>query len=478
MGGFGIRSAFDIGKRSLRAQLAGLNVTGNNIANVNTEGYSRQEVNLKAARPIRMPEGVFGMGVELDGVRRIRDQLIDHQVRLEIQNKGKYDALENLMNQIETIINEPSETGLRSQISRFFDNFYNLANDPENVTLRFNLREHAKVLVSAFNRIDEQFRTLSNDIEFDINQTIKTLNAELAAVAKLNQEILTTEGVSKGTANDLRDARDRKLDEISRITDIFIFEMENGVVNVAAPAMTLVTGNTAMELKLNIRNENGNLVSDIVEKNTGKIFNVNNGKLAGLINTKNELIPHYRDRLNTLAKELIDSVNALHRIGVGLQGSTASVSKDVDFFRGTDAASIALSAQILADVNAIAAAERIDIVKPSGEIETRGAPGDNKIALEIAGLKQKLILSNGTESIIGFFNSIIGEIGIKSREISENVKNEDLLIKQFKNLRDSISGVSLDEEFINLIKYQRGFQAGAKIIVTVDEMYETLINMV
>jgi len=478
MSSFGIRTAFDISKRTLRAQLAGLNVTGNNIANVNTEGYSRQEVSLKSATPLKVPDGIFGMGVELEGVRRIRDNLVDRQIRNEIETKGKNDILERILNQVETILNEPSETGLRSQLSRFFDNFYNLANDPENSTIRYNLREQAKVLVSAFHRIDEQLRILSNDINFELQQAVKNLNSLTGEVAELNNQIQSYEASSRGQANDLRDQRDRALDKISELLDIYIFEKPNGVVNIAAPSGTLVTSNYSMEFEVKTKNVDGNLVSDIVSKDDQGLFTASNGKLAGLIEARNELIPYFRERLDSLAQELTDKVNAFHRLGVGLQGTSGQVPKDNNFFRGSTAAGIDLDFSIIEDVNAIAAAQRIDIELDNGEIETRGAPGDNRIALEIAALKDKLILNDGTESLIDFFNSIVGEVGIKTREAHDRVANEDQLILQFKNMRDSISGVSLDEEFVNLIKYQRGFQAGARIVKTIDEMYETLINMV
>jgi flagellar hook-associated protein 1 FlgK len=477
MGGFGIRSAFDIGRKTLRAQLAGLNITGNNIANVNTEGYSRQEVTLKPDIPIMSTEGVFGTGVVIDGVRRIRDQLIDRQVRTEMQTKGQNEALERVYNQIETTINEPSETGLRIMISDFFDNWSDLANDPENTTMRFNLREQAEVMVDAFHQIDKQLRILSDDINFELENAVNRANALIENIASLNNKILTLEGGSSGTANDLRDQRDRDLDELSTLMDIYAFEKENGVVEVASPARTLVTANFPTKMELVITNVDGNLRTTIVDANDGEEMVINNGKINGLVQSRNEIVPYYRERFDELAYNLITRVNNIHKIGVGIQGTANEIPYDNDFFSGTDSTSIEISQAVQDDENAIAVARKVITELDDGTIKISGAPGDNRIALEIAELKQARVLNNGTQSLIDYLNSVVSEVGMGAKEASDNVANHESLITQFQNLRDSTSGVSLDEEFISLTKYQRGFQAGARVITTVNDMFETLINM-
>jgi len=477
MSGFDIRTAFDIGRKALRAQLAGLNVTGNNISNVNTEGYSREEVVLATDIPIKSPEGIFGSGVKLEGVRRIRDQLVDRQVRTELQTKNRNETLERILSQIETTINEPSDTGLRALMSQFFDNFYGLANDPENSTTRFNLEKSAEVMVEAFHRIDKQLRTLSDDIDFEMRRQVEKVNQLTSKIGELNLQIVNVESTSQGTAGQLRDDRDKALDDLSEILDIYPFEKQNGVVDVSSPSQTLVTSNITSQLDIDVRNENGNLVSDIIDKDSNNVLTLKNGKLSALQEVRNVIIPYYRQKFDDLANELATRVNNIHLAGVGLKGSAAEVPKDNPFFTGTGAVGIDVAQAIKNNVNAIAAARRIDTKLENGEIRTSGAPGDNGIAMQIADLKQALILNNGTESLTDFFDAIISEVGIGVQSAHDKALNEDHLIEQFQNIRDSTSGVSLDEEFINLTKYQRGFQAGARLISTVDEMLQTLINM-
>ncbi|MCP4723553.1 MAG: flagellar hook-associated protein FlgK [bacterium] len=477
MSGFGIRTAFDIGRKTLRSQLAGLNVTGNNIANVNTKGYSRQEVVLKPDITIATTEGVFGTGVTLGGVRRIRDQLIDRQVRTEMQTKGQNEALERVYNQVEATINEPSETGLRILISEFFDNWADLANDPENTTMRFNLREQAKVMVESFHQIDKQLRILSDDIHFELERGIERANTLISNIAGLNNKILLLEGGAQGTANDLRDQRDRDIDELSTMMDIYAFEKVNGVVEIASPARTLVTANFPTEMELVVTNTDGNLRTTIVDASDGEEMVINNGRLNGLMQARNEIVPYYRERFDELAYNLITRVNNVHNIGVGIQGTANEIPYDNNFFTGVDAVSMEVSDTIINNENAIAAARKVITERADGTFEISGAPGDNRIALEIAELKQARVLNNGTQSLIDYLNSVVSEVGIGAKTAHDNVMNHESLITEFQNLRDSTSGVSLDEEFINLTKFQRGFQAGARVITTVNDMFETLINM-
>ena len=477
MAGFGIRAAFDLGRKSLRAQLAGLNVTGNNIANVNTKGYSRQEVSLVTDTTIKTTEGIFGTGVKLDGIRRIRDRLVDRQLRNELHTKSKNEILERILSQIETTINEPSDTGIRSLLSRFFDNFHNLANDPESAVTRINLKESANLLIEAFHRIDKQLRVLSDDVNFELQKSVEKLNSLTQTVAELNAQILSLEAGTNDTANELRDQRDNALDEISELLDIFALEKPNGIVDVAASEQTLVTSRFATSLEVVTRSQNGNLASDIITSEKEDVLKVRNGKLFGLLEARNEIIPNFRELFDTLANELISRVNNIHKVGVGLQGNALKIPKDNDFFSGNSALTIELSNAVNDNVNNIVAARRVDTLLEDGTIQTTGSPGDNRVAIELANLKQELILNKGTQSLIDFFTSIVSKVGIDAQKASVNVLNEELLIRQFQNLRDSTSGVSLDEEFVSLIKFQRGFQAGARIITTVDEMFLTLINM-
>ena len=476
MSGIGINTGFEIAKKGLRSQLAGLNVTGHNISNVATEGYSRQELNLKPSVPFKLTYGVFGTGVEADGVRRIRDTLIDRQLREQTTDVNKYQTYERVLREIETIINEPSEHGIRSLVSEFFDNFHELANDPESMTTRNYIREQARVLTNAMNRVDDQLMILSQSITFEISTRITDVNSILGQISKLNGQIKSLENIGK-SANDSRDQRDKLIDDLSEYMDIYVKEHPSGDMNIASGGRGIVFGARNLEFGVEESSEDGEIVAEIVAAEDLRPVTIRNGQLYALQRMKNEIIPKYRESLDTVAEELISKVNNLHSVGVGLKGTSLVIPTNIDFFQGTDAGTIALSDDIEDNLNNIAAAQRVETTDASGNVEYSGSPGDNTIALQIAGLKTSLVLNNGTQSILDLLNATIGELGVETSDAARIASNNNLLLNELKNIKDSTSGVSLDEEFVNLIKFQRGYQASARVISVIDEMFETLITM-
>ncbi|RKY85528.1 flagellar hook-associated protein FlgK [candidate division KSB1 bacterium] len=473
----GLNTAFNVGKKGLRAQLFALNVTGNNIANVNTEGYSRRKVNLQTSPPLITTEGIFGTGVDIQGVRRIRDNLVDRQIRTSLKELGRQEIKERVLKQIETIYNEPAEKGIRGLLSQFFDNFQELANDPENVSTRYNVREQARVLANAFNRIDDQLTILSRDIEFELERKVADVNDYAKRIADLNEKILAAESVG-GSANDFRDERDRLLDKLAKDIDIVFSESSTGMVNVVAGGRSLVFGGDYTEFKLMTMEVEGELHSYIVGANDNVEFSISNGEIKGLLDARNDIIPRYRQYIDNLAYSLITEVNNIHIIGAGLKGDLPEVPYSNNFFKGTDAGDIALDDAIEENVNNIAAAYRETTTDEQGRVVVTANPGDNRIALEIAELKRRLVLQNGIQSIPDYLNSIIGNLGVETQQAMGTGLNQKRLIEQFQNIRDSTSGVSLDEEFVDLIRYQRGYQASARFVKAIDEVFQTLVNLV
>ena len=474
----GLNSIFDIGRKALKSNLSALDVTGNNIANVNTEGYSRERINFKPSLPIKTPHGIYGTGVDVESVRRVRDRIVDRQIRTNNSPLGEFSQKEKIYKQIESIFNEPSaETGIRQQLQSFFDSFSELANDPESSSSRTVLQKQAEVLVETIKRIDDQLRVLSNDVGFETEQKIKEINDIAQKIADLNIKIATIENVGS-YANQLRDERDLELDKLSQITNIYYAEESSGVVNVSVGSSSIVSdGERVSTLKTIEQKDGKNFLSKVIGAESGLEFSPNGGELKALIELRNEIIPKYREELDLLAKTLISQVNNIHRNGVGLKGSEQEIPHDNNFFTGTGVSDIDISNAIKENVNNIAAAERIESIDESGQTVISGAPGDNKIALQIANLKGTLVFNSNTETFDDYLSKVIGTLGVESSDAKNNATRQNMVVTQFKNLRDSTSGVSLDEELTYLIKYQRGYQAAARVISTVDDMYLTLINM-
>ena len=474
----GLGSIFDIGRKALKANLAGLNVTGNNIANVNTEGHTREIITLKPSVPFKTPYGVFGTGVDVESIRRVRDDIVDRQIRTHNSPLGEFLVKDKIFKQIENIFNEPNaEFGIREQFERFFDNFHELANDPESGSARTVLQQQALKLVETIKRIDNQLTILSSDIGFEVDQKVDEINNIGKRIAELNVKIVSAENAG-GHANQLRDQRDLELDSLSEIINTYYKETLDGAINVSAGGNSLVSnGERVSTLKSIDINDGKNLLSKVIGTESGLEFIPRGGELKALLECRNEVIPKYREKLNLLVKTLIAQVNSIHRNGVGLKGSAPEVPHDNDFFAGTDASDIDISDAVKSSVNNIAAAERIETIDETGQTIITGTPGDNKIALQLANLRGTLIFESGTETFDDYLSKTMGALGVEGRDAKDNSARQKMVVTQFKNLRDSTSAVSLDEELTYLIRYQRGYQAAARIITTVDEMYLTLINM-
>ena len=475
----GLNSAFDIARKALSTNLAAINVTGHNIANANTEGYSRQRVDLETSYPFKTTQGIFGTGVDVAGVQRIRDELVGRQLRRQNEDMGKFEALDSILSQLETIFNEPSDNGgLRILLSNFFDDFQELANDPESLSIRTVVRESAKVLTEAFNRIDDQITVLSNDLERDIGEKVDRLNELTNTVADLNAKIVSIKNIGE-SPNDLLDARDRALDEMSLLIDIAYRELPTGAINVSVGARSNVSNATAVaKFVVKTENINDNLNAFITGEEDEILLTPIRGEISSLLEAKNEIIPHYRQLLDDLAGSIISSVNNSHRSGVGLQGSKPAVPRDIDFFTGTDAGSFGIADAILDDVNNIAAAERIEVIDSLGNVTVTGEPGNNKVALELARLKITLIMESNTATFIDYLAGVIGKLGVEALDASDKLENQRKVVTQFQNIEDSTSGVSVDEEMTKLIQYQRAYQASARTITVVDELFQTLLGMV
>lgn len=474
----GLNSAFDIARKGLTANLAGLNVTGHNIANVNTEGFSRQRVDLQTSLPIKFPPGIFGTGVDVGGVNRMRNELIDRQFRRQNEDMGTFEVAERILKQLETIFNEPSETGgIRKLLSKFFDDFQELASEPESATMRTVVRESATVLVESLQRFDQQMTILSNDIGGELDQDVNQVNELADKIAGLNVKISALKNVGE-SPNDLMDDRDRAINQLSKLINIHYNESSSGAINIAAGNRSLVSDGLAVSIFRTVTtNDNGNLITTITGESDDIPLVVNRGEIQSLLNVRDTTIPKYREKMDQLISHLISTVNSLHKNGVGLRGSSPNYPIDNNFFTGTDTGSIGLSDEVKRDIKNIASSERIESVDSSGNVTVTGEPGNNKIALEIARLKTTMVMESNTATYDDFLSGVVGSLGIEAKDATDRQQNQKNIITQLQNLQDSYSGVSLDEEMTKLIQFQRAYQASARVVTVVDDLFQTLLGM-
>jgi len=511
-----LRSTFhtlETSKRSLFTQQAAINTVGHNIANANTRGYSRQVVSMTAARPIEaygigrttIP-GQLGTGVEFTDIRRIRTAFLDDQYRNQNKLVGTYTVQADTLDKLEAIINEPSDAGLRSVLAQFWNAWSDLSKDPENVTGRKIVRESALALVDAFNSISRQLNDLSADLTTNIEVKATEINTILSTIASLNTEIRRIEGLGD-KANDLRDQRDVLVDDLSRIANVSVIESETGYT-ISIGGMTVVDGSTATTVTAQMlvdAYQNGDL---------------NSGEVHGMIVSRDVYVAEYRRQLDSLANTLangefqvvvpkgsylpesfaqshnppltvpldkdtvvtVKGINGLHQLGYTLEGGTPPAPR-LPFFKASDgsgvitAGNLALNPDIAADVNKIATSMRLDA---SGAV----VRGNNTLALLMSELKDtkftfdETASGNGvTSATLGnYYNALVGEIGVISNRMKRNLSNSQMQLDQVDANRQSVSGVSLDEEMSDLIRFQHAYNAAARLMTSFDEILNKLIN--
>ncbi len=463
----------EIGRRGLQAQQRALDVTAHNVANANTPGYTRQEAVMAAADPIPVPSlhmpsgaGQLGTGVEITAIRRLRDAFIDLQIRNESRSLGYWEARQENLNKIEGIFNEPSDSGLQSVFELFWQSLEELSKNPESLAARSLVLERAQTLTETFNHLDSRLQELQQDLNATVKIKVDEINSLGRQIADLNQQILKIE-VMGARANDLRDRRDLLVDQLAKIVPVQVQEDGRGVLTVTLGGCPLVQGAQLNRLGV-VENDPG--FYDVVwETPKGREVAVDGGYLGGLLEMRDDYIPDLRKKLDNLAAEFAKEFNVIHSRGYDLNGDqgvnffvNGEKTAPDDITADITAGNIALNPELLGHPEKIAAATQIE-------------KGDGSNALDLAGLKHQTIDGLGT-TFDDYYRSMIGVLGVDAQQAVRMKENQELLVSQLENNRQAVSGVSLDEEMINMIKFQHAYSAASRLITALDEMLEIIIN--
>ncbi|MFC5469698.1 flagellar hook-associated protein FlgK [Cohnella suwonensis] len=512
-----MRSTFhglETARRSLFTQQAALQTTGHNVANANTAGYSRQTVNMAATKPMEAvgmsrstAKGQLGTGVEFTSITRIREGFLDSQFRNENKTYGSWSIQADTLQKLETIVNEPSDTGLRAVMDNFWKSWHDLSENPEDITARKLVRETAKAVTDAFNQTGRQLDDLSADITENIGVKVSQVNTSLETISNLNLQIRRVEGMGDN-ANDLRDQRDLLMDDLSKIINVTGVETADGGYQVSMGGTVLVTNNeytpvTVEGLQAGVASGEltggeayGMFVSrdQYVTDYKQQLDTLVNGLANGDIQVKipaGSVLPDgitlnnvtYTGANRTLTSDLtvtVKGLNGLHQLGYTMMdppqaGGAFFVSGDGG---ALTAGNIRLDPNILADAGYIASSMR-----------TAGSPeavvkGNKDLAMLIAQFSEIKIdfssVSAGAATAQGtindFFRSVVGQLGIEADEANRQVANAKIVVDQVDSRRQAVSGVSLDEEMSNMIKFQHAYNAAARYMTAIDEALDKIIN--
>ena len=442
--------------RALLTQQQAMDLTSQNVANANTEGYTRQRVHMEAVAPLGIPS--VGGGVDVQSIERIRDQFIDFQIRSESGSEGQYRMRSESLSLAEISLNEPSEGGLLHLMDAFFNSWRDLANAPEETTARQAVIEAGSSLAFAAQRANGTFTALRDDADVRVSALVDEINSLASEVARLNQQIMS-QRVGGDPASELTDQRDMAIDRLSQITNLQMIEQENGQADLFISGRALVLSNKNFDLYVdpNILNNN---YFDVKWQSDGSVAQFSNGEMQGLLHQRDTDLPARIADLDTLIGQLIIDVNVVHAAGFAADGVTTATP----FFAGLDSSDIVVDAAVVADPSLVAAAAVV------------GAPGDNANAHAMADLQFALNLVGATQTYDAFYTSLVTELGVGARDTMALMESQQQVITRVEQMRQSVSGVNLDEEMVALVQYQRAYEAAAQIISKIDEMLDLLIN--
>jgi len=465
-----IYGMFNVARTALITQQKAIDVTANNIANVNTKGYSRQRVTLEQNEPVYYQGGTLGTGVQANRViQRIYDRFINQQLAESESDMGRWGAQLETLEKAELMFDETSGYGLNDALAEFWNSWQELSNNPDGYTERATLIADTQNLTDVFNHLSADLTQVQSDSDASITAAVEKINTLTSEIAELNLKIAEVEAGSLHSANDFRDQRDLKLQELSALIDVDSFEDADGYLTITtANGNTLVDRTNSWELTTHTNTDGFEDVYWVSGTGTEEDITeaIDNGKLKGWVEARDTIIPGYLEDLDDLAAGIIGAVNGLHAAGTDLTGTTG-IPSGLDFFSGSNASNIEINTNIADDPNLIAAASTSEAI-----------PGGSQNAVAIAELQNDLLMGGGTATFDEFYNSLASNVGNDVYQAEVNGNHQTTVNQQLATYQQEVSGVSLDEEMVDLIQFQSAYEAAAKLVTTVDEMLEQLIGMV
>ncbi len=447
----GLMQGLEIARRALLAHQSAITVTGHNVANVSTPGFTRRRAILETEYPERGPEGVLGSGVRFSGVVRHRDAFIDDQIRTELNLAGRWEARAGGLSRLEAILNEPSDHGLQTIMNAFWDSWADLSNEPEDFTARSVVVERGVALGEAFVRQDQRLSEIVDASERELVELVARINRSLGEVAQINVAVSGQDTVQGATA-DFEDQRDRLLDELAREAGARHMVLDDGSVVVRLGGRTVVQGSEVQELDTDIRLLGGQVRGQVVFASDRNTVEGLTGRVGGLVEVREEIVPAFRQQLTSLARAIRERVNERYSAGPDRE----------PFFRGVEGNELQVDAALIADPSRVAAG-------------SSGDSGDNDIALSIAGLREARVMAGRAASFSQFYGSTISGVGLLASQARDIAEAESAALETLEGQRQATIGVNLDEELSRLLTSQRAYQAAARLFTTIDQMYQTLL---
>lgn len=470
----GLLGTLNLASQSMQTQMTGIEVTGQNLANVNTSGYTRQTVDIQTSPDIETDIGPEGTGSEAVSIQQAVDTLLNGQIQSQQSVNGYWNSQQSALQSVQDSLDEflsstsssssssssgetTTSSGLSTLLNNVFNDFQSVATSPTSISARQTLISDAQTLTSAFNQISSQLSQENASLNSSLSSDVTSANQLISGIAALNLQISSAEA-DGGNPNDLLDEQQQDLNNLAQLTDITTSTGTNGAVNVSIGGQTMVSGSQVVNTLQTYNPGNDNL---LVQTATGGVpLTLTGGSMQGTIDARDGTLATLQSNLNTLASVLIVQVNSIYGTGYSLTGTS-----EPDFFTGSNAATIGVNSSLANDPSAFQA---------SGSAT---ASGDNTVALELAELADTTQGNLGQNTFSGSLAQTVGSFGDALQTANNQASNQTAVMNMLTSQQSSISGVSIDQEMTNLLSFQQAYEASAELVTTVNQMMGDTLGM-
>jgi flagellar hook-associated protein 1 FlgK len=460
--------------QSLQTQQTAVQVTGQNLANVNTTGYTRQTADIETSPDVMVTGiGLEGTGAQVLTIQQAVDAVLNNQIQGQQSVNGYWNAQQSALQSVQDNLNEflstsnsaatntststTTSSGLSTLLNNFFGDLQSVATSPTSIPARQSLISDAQTLATTFNQMSSQFGQQDTTLNTRLSNNVDSANQLLSDIAGLNQQISAAE-FGGGDANDLVNKQQQDLQNLAQLTDITTSAGANGQVNVSIDGQQLISGDKLLDTLQTYDPGNGNL---LVETATGGTpLTLTGGSMQGTIDTRDGTLATLQNSVNTLASTLITQFNSIYTTGFSITGTTGAV-----FFNGSDATSITVNPTVVNDPSSFQA---------SGSAT---ASGDNSIALQLADLANTAQSGLGGQTFTGSYTQTVGNFGNTLQNANTQVTNQTAVMNMLTTQQQTISGVSIDEEMTHLLTFQQAYEASAELVSTVNQMLGATLAM-
>ncbi len=451
---FGI---LNVSQRAMSASQLGVQVANHNIANINTPGYSRQELILTPARTTLTGFGELGNGVDLDRVRRVTDEFLQTALFREQSDFSGWSTSTNVLERVEILTGINEDSSMSASINDFFASFEKLATNPEDGSVRAAVVSAGVNMAERFRALSEGIGRVAADVDIDIDRQATRVNEILKDIAELNKTVISSD-TKQFKSNDLKSRRDQLLGELSNLVQFTASEDKYGGLDIYVAGFNVVHRDSAVEFEPFTEDTNGEASLRMLVDGEHLSAERIGGSLGALIETRDGELASARESLDLLVGTMIERVNALHSSGFSPAGS------GVDFFSGDGASDIRVTELLRNEPQFVASSYST-------------ASGDNGLANDLAALADTSLPELSGLSVSRYFASYVGDIGGVTATARGMMQSTMLTRDELLTRVEGISGVSLDEEVANVTRYQAMYEASASMINTVNDMLDNLLSL-